>query len=293
MTQTKTFGPPWTILKMLEWTTQYFQSHKLESARREAELLLGHCLKMERIMLYARFDYPMEPAELERYRELVKRRARREPMAYITGSRGFWSLELKTDPRALIPRPDTETLIEAALKRVEPSSQATIVDVGTGTGAIALALASEREHVRVLATDISPDALELAKENAAALSLDERVSFAQGDLLEGLGDFLPPKVEMIVSNPPYIGEGERDELMADVRDYEPALALFAPEDGFAILRALAHQAYDRLAIGGHLLCEIGYKQGPQTQAHFEAVGFKEVQIIKDLNGHDRVVVGTR
>lgn len=292
-TQTKTFGPPWTILKMLEWTTQYFQSHKLESARRESELLLGHCLKMERIMLYARFDYPMEPDELERYRALVKRRARHEPMAYITGSRGFWTLELKTDKRALIPRPDTETLIEEALKRLDPTSQATVVDVGTGTGAIALVLASERPELKLIATDISEDALELAKENAAALGLSERVTFAQADLLDGLEGTLPPKVEMIVSNPPYIGESEREGLMADVRDYEPALALFAPEDGFAILRTLAHQAYERLVEGGHLLCEIGYKQGPQTQAHFEAVGFKEVQIIKDLSGHDRVVACTR
>lgn len=293
MTQEKkTFGPPWTILKMLEWTTQFFQERKIESPRKEAELLLGHCLKLERIMLYAKFDYPLEAAELDRYRALVKRRSQREPMAYIVGSCDFWDITLKTDKRALIPRPDTETLIEAALKIIGQDEHAVIVDVGTGTGAIALTMAKHRPEATIIATDLSQDALDLAGENAQALSLQARVTFCQGDLLNALPDAVE-QVDMILSNPPYIGESERADLMVDVRDYEPGMALFAGEDGLDIYAKLIPQAHAKLKPAGALLCEIGYRQGSAVSALFESAGFTQVQILKDLSGHDRVVMGLK
>ena len=292
MTQNKSLGPPWTILKLLEWTTQFFESHALESPRMEAELLLSHTLGLKRIMLYAHFDRPLEGAELASYRELVKRRARREPMAYITGSRGFWTIELKTDRRALIPRPDTETLVEAALKRLPSDSTARVADVGTGTGAIALALAHERPLIQVFATDLSQDALDLAAQNAQALGLAQRVTLCCGDLL----DALPPDahaLDLIVSNPPYIGEQEREALSVDVRDYEPALALFSGPDGLDTLRRLVPAALEALRPGGQLLCEIGYAQGAAVRALFERAGFEQVDVLQDLGRRDRVVAGVR
>jgi release factor glutamine methyltransferase len=280
-------GPPWTILKLLTWTTRYFEARGIDSARLEAELLLSHTLGLERIMLYARFDQPLEPEELTAFRATVKRRAKREPIAYITGSKGFWTLELKTDARALIPRPDTEALVEKALERLPEGEACRVVDVGTGTGAIALSLASERPEAEVLAVDVSEDALALARENAEANGLSGRVAFAQGDLLEGVaGEF-----DVIVSNPPYVAETERGEMDADVLEWEPELALFAGEDGLAVISRLVPMAREKLKPGGSFLCEIGYRQGPEVVEIFEANGFTEVGIAKDLGSRDRVVFG--
>lgn len=289
MTQEQTFGPPWTILKLLQWTKQYFEKNGIDAARFEAELLLSHTLKMERVFLYANHDKPLEKEELGQYRQLVKRRANHEPLAYITGQRGFMSIDLKTDKRALIPRPDTETLVEAALKQLPKDTEGQILDVGTGTGAIALSILHERPNLRATAVDISEEALALATENAEALELTERITMHTSDLLSAVeGTF-----DMILSNPPYIGESEKSDMAANVLDHEPHLALFAGDDGLDIIRRLIPQTMDHLAEGGTFMCEIGYQQGPDVAALFKQGGFQDVEVIQDINRKDRVVSGKK
>ncbi len=281
-------GPPWTLLKILRWTTHFFETkHASDSPRLDAELLLAHVLGFDRVKLYTHFDRPMSSDELARYRALIKRRVSGEPVAYLLGQKGFWSLDLKVDERALIPRPETEVIVEEALELVGEDDEATAVDVGTGTGAIALALAKERPKLKVVATDVSEDALELARQNAADLELDERVTFVNGDLLAGVDPSVLP-CELVVSNPPYVAEDERDEVMIDVKDFEPEGALFAGADGLDVIRRLIPAAFEALESGGHFLCEHGYRQGDAMRELLEEAGFTDVHIRKDYAGHDRV-----
>ena len=287
-------GPPWTTLKILRWTQGYFEKNEIDNPRFEAELLLSHALDLDRMMLYAYFERPLSGEELDTYRAMVKRRVANEPVAYITGSRGFWSIDLKTDARALIPRPDTETLVSGALDFLPEGEKKRVLDIGTGTGAVALALAHDRPEIEVAATDISQDALALARENAAALELTERVTFFEGDLLGALsGEWASGTIDVIVSNPPYVGTSEMDLMDESVKKYEPETALYAGEDGLDVIRRLVPQAYDRLEEGGSFLCEIGFRQGAAVKELFEGQGFKEVKVLKDLGKNDRVVVGRR
>lgn len=285
-------GPPWTVLKMLHWMTGYLAEKQSESPRLDAEILLAFALKIERVQLYVQFDRPLLPEELATIRGLVKRRAAQEPIAYIVGTQGFWSLDLKTDSRALIPRPDTEILIETALGLLEHDSTAAVVDIGTGSGAIVLSLAVERAGLRLAATDIDLNTLELARENAALHGLSERIEFFYGDLLDALSPDWQ-MADMIVSNPPYIAEDQRSKLMADVRDFEPAGALFSGDDGLDILRRLTVDAYRFLKPSGYLLCEIGYDQGIAVRKLFEDAGFSEVDVRQDYGNRDRVVLGKK
>ncbi len=292
--QNQKLGPPWTTLKILNWTIGYFERNDIPNPRFDAEMLLSHALGFERIMLYAHFDRPLDKDELSKVRAMIKRRAEHEPVAYITGSRGFWTIELKTDPRALIPRPDTETLVERALEILPEDSDARVVDIGTGSGAIALAIAEERPGARLAATDISAEALALASENAKHLDLTERVDFFEGDLFDALPDeWAQQPLDMIVSNPPYIAAGEVDEMGEDVKKHEPDGALFAGEDGLEIIRRLVPAAFARLKDEGHLLCEIGHRQRGRVVALFEEAGFIHVDVFKDLGQKDPVVVGTK
>lgn len=286
-------GPPWTILKILRWTTHFFESKDVSaSARLDAELLLAKVLDFERMKLYTHFDRPMSEAELGDYRALIKRRAAGEPVAYILGSKGFWEIDLKVDARALIPRPETEILVEETLKRLEKDSDARVLDVGAGSGAIALALADVRPNIRVAATDISPGALALARENADELGFSERVEFSEGDLFENVrADFFP--CQIIVSNPPYIGEDERDDIMIDVKGFEPEFALFSGPDGLDMIRRLVPASFDALESGGHFLCEIGYKQGEAVEGILKDAGFVETSIRQDYARLDRVVMGRK
>ncbi len=287
-------GPPWTTLKILRWTQGFFEDKGLvDSPRVDAEVLLAHVLGLPRIELYANFDRPMDPDDLDHYRALIKRRLGGEPVAYLTGSRGFWSIDLKTDQRALIPRPETEHVVEAALDFLdEDDVEATVVDVGTGTGAIALSLADERPNIRVVATEIDPDTAQLAGENVEYLKAGDRVEVVVGDLFDAVPDDALP-ADLIVSNPPYVAESERDDVMREVHENEPHEALYAGEDGLDVIRRLVPAAIERLRDGGQLIIEIGYRQGDAVRELFEDAGFTGVEVRQDYADHDRVVLGTK
>jgi release factor glutamine methyltransferase len=276
----------WTVLKILQWTTDYFRDKGIESPRRDAELLLGSSLGLDRVGLYLHFDRPLEESELTAYRALIVRRAKREPLQYILGETEFWSLSFSVSPAVLIPRPDTEVLVEEALRLVDGGR---ILDVGTGSGVIAVALARELAEADVVALDISPAALAVAGGNARRNGVDARITFLEGDLAH-----LPEgPFDLIVSNPPYIPAADVDGLMPEVRDFEPRQALDGGDDGLNPYRMLATQADLCLVPGGWLLVEVGIGQAQDVQQLFAAAGLKEVFCRDDYGGVPRVVGARR
>jgi release factor glutamine methyltransferase len=255
-----------------------------ETGRLDAELLLAHTLGRQRIELYTDFDRPLSSQELDAYREAVARRARHEPVAYILGEWGFRRLTLKVDRRALIPRPETEIVVERALSHLRGLDAPEVLDVGTGTGAIALAIADEQPGASVTAIDVSTDALALARENVERTGL--AVELLEHDAAGGLpgGPY-----DLVVSNPPYVEPTELETLMPDVRDYEPHIALV----GDRMTEIVAEAALDALRPGGHLVLEIGDGQALETAATLAGLGYADVVTTPDLAGRDRVVEGRR
>jgi len=275
----------WTVLKLLQWTADYFRDKGIESPRLDAELLLSATLEMDRVALYVNFERPLIADELARYREKVRRRADHEPLQYILGETEFWSLPFSVNPAVLIPRADTEVLVEEALKEIDGCSS--VLDVGTGSGAIAVALAHEKPEIKVTALDCSEDALEVARGNARRNGVVERVACLAGDL-----NSLPPgPFDMIVSNPPYIPSRDWEQLMPEVRDHEPRLALDGGDDGLEAYRRIAVQALKILSPGGWLLVEVGIGQAAVVSALFKAAGLTEVVQRDDYAGIPRVVMG--
>jgi release factor glutamine methyltransferase len=277
----------WTPLRLLEWTTRRFTDANIDSPRLAAQVLLAHALECDRVQLYVQHDKPLGPDELGRYRELVRRRLAGESVAYLTGQQEFWSLPLAVDHRVLVPRRDTETLIEAVLDRIsDRAAPLRLVDIGTGSGAVALALARELPAAQVVATDLSPEALEVAGANAARLGLAERVELRPGDLLAALGR--DERFDLLVSNPPYVPAGEIEKLAAEVRA-EPRRALDGGPDGLDLLRRLIAGAADHLATGGLLALEHGFDQGEAVRALIAATGlFAAAETRVDLGGKPRV-----
>ena len=278
-----------TVRELLGPTREYLEGKGVRSPRLDAEYLLAHVLGIKRLELYLDHDRPLEPAEVDRLRDLVRRRGRREPLAYVLGSWSFYGLELKCDARALVPRPETEILVEHCLALLADSEAPRVVDVGTGTGAIALALAARLPGAGVTAIDISPGALALAAENAAANALDERVEMLEGDLLAPVAG---RAFDLVVSNPPYVSPG--DEVDPEVAEYEPAaLAIYAADEGRAVLARLAIEAIPALRPGGHLAAELGDGQAPWFAERLAALGYESVAITRDLRGVERVVSARR
>jgi release factor glutamine methyltransferase len=266
-----------TLGEVLRGATDYLAWRGVENPRRDAELLLAHSLGLARIELYTQHDRPLTDAERTAARELVQRRGQREPLAYVLGDWDFRRLTLKTDRRALIPRPETELLVERCLELLDGAESPRIVDVGTGSGAIALAIAQERPDARVDATDISPDALGLAAENAEANGLS--VSFRQGDLLAGLeGPF-----DLVVSNPPYVEADELESLEPEVRDWEPRGALV--DDGQTA--RLVREAGQVLA--GWLIIEVHEARADVVSNELERAGYSRIGVTNDLAGKERIV----
>jgi len=280
-----TFTESWNVVRILEWTAAYFREQGIESARLDAELLLADLLDLDRVGLYLQYDRPLNLAELKDYRTLVKRRAKREPLAYILGKREFWSLPLLITPAVLIPRADTEILVEEALKQLKDSD--ILLDIGTGSGAIAVAIAHERPAVLVEGIDISAEALAVAVQNAELNGLLDRIRFRQEDLAFLTGG----PYNMIVSNPPYIPESDREGLMPEVRDHEPHQALFAGPDGLGMYRKIISQVPERLVSGGWLLLEVGIDQSEPVAALLAAANFNNVTVRNDYAGIPRVVSG--
>jgi release factor glutamine methyltransferase len=274
----------WTVLKVLQWTQQRFRERGMPSPRLDAELLLCEVLKRDRVGLYVHHDQPLAKTELAAYRELIKRRLAGEPVAYLLGRQEFWSLPFQVDRRVLIPRPETEGVVEVALELLKARRAPALADLCTGSGAIAIAVAHERPDARVVAVDLSADALAVAAANVTACEVD--VELRQGDLLDPLEE---ERFDVITANPPYIAEGDYGGLPAEVR-CEPRLALLGGPDGLGVIRRLLGAAPGALAEDGALVMEIGAGQSEAVAALGRAAGFGEVSVRKDLAGIERVVV---
>ena len=284
----------WTIQRLLTWTTDFFRERGIESPRLDAEVLLSALLGRDRMYLYVHFDEPLEPEELARFRGYVKERAAHVPLAYVLGRREFMGLDFRVTRDTLIPRPDTEILVQCAVDflcaRLEAGATAcTIADIGTGTGAIALSTLHYTEGTRADAVDISPAAAAVARENAERLGLTERIDIHVGDLLAPLAG---GRYDMILSNPPYIPTADIATLMPEVRSYEPHLALDGGTDGLNIYRRLMADAPALLKEGGAVAVEVGIDEAAAVaalaMAHPRIV---RTETLKDLGGIERVVVG--
>ena len=298
----------WTILKLLQWATSFFTTHRIDSPRSTAEILLAHSLKVERIDLYLRYDQPLTTYELSDFKNLIKRRLNREPVAYIIGFKEFWSLRFAVSRDVLIPRPDTECLVEAALgifsinqkkeKNIDlqPSDSSKgcrILELGTGSGAIIISLASSLSKSRAkhcyFASDINLKALKIAMENAGYHCLDETIHFFSGDWMSPVNKNKDP-FDIIVSNPPYIPKKVIKTLQPEIYQYEPRLALDGGEDGLSAIRNIILSVPQFLKRKGCLLLEIGYDQKQKVRQIADESGFYEPAFfIKDLAGHTRVV----
>ncbi len=259
-----------------------------DSARLDAELLLAVALNKPRTWLYTWPEHIPSLPEQHKYLDLLRRRQDGEPIAYLIHRREFYGLELKINHHVLIPRPETETLVECVLQAATGNAQMRIADLGTGSGAVALALAHTMPQARVVATDISGEALTLARENAAALGIDN-ISFVQGSWLEPLADMT---FDIIASNPPYIDAQDPHLSEGDVR-FEPVPALVSPENGLADIRQIAETGMPNLAKGGRLFFEHGYAQGEAVRAIFSAYGYGDISTVQDLSGQDRVTMGRK
>jgi release factor glutamine methyltransferase len=278
----------WTVVELIRWTTEYLRGKGVAEPRLNAELLLAAVLELKRLDLYLQFDRPLRPEELAEFKARLLRRARHEPLQYIAGHADFRELRLTVDRRVLIPRPETELLVGEVLAWAADRPAATAVDVGTGSGAIALSLALEGRFARVVATDASEDALEVARGNARRLAAGAPLEFRCG---LGLAAIRGERFDVIVSNPPYVADRERDALDPEVRDWEPELALFGGPEGLDIIRALVADAPDHLAPGGLLALEIGAGQGADVAGLIvERGAFEAPRVRSDLAGRDRIVL---
>jgi release factor glutamine methyltransferase len=277
----------WTVLDLLRWTTEHFRARGIETPRLDAECLLAHALATSRLRLYLEFDKPVVERERAVFRSLVRARGReRVPVAQLTGQREFWSLPLRVTPQVLIPRPDTETLVAAALVLLpDPAAPARVLDLGTGSGAVALALAHERPRATIVATDRSQEALKVAQQNAEALGMAARIHFLRGDWTDPLtGGF-----DCVVANPPYLAEAERAALAPELA-HEPAAALFAGPTGLEALQRLCREVPALLSARGGLAFELAPGQAAQVEGWLAQAGLATA-VHRDLAGRARVVSG--
>lgn len=284
--------PEWTIIKLIQWAAAYFKSHDIDSPRATAEILLAHALDIKRIDLYLGYDQPLNPEELERFKALIKRRREREPVAYILGHKEFWSMELEVNRNVLIPRPETERLVEIALEHLTASSTAEsklILELGAGSGAVLLALASEIPRHSYLGTDISVEAVRVARRNADRNSLTENIHFIAADWFAPVSRHAR-LFDMIISNPPYIKSGQLNRLQPEIYTYEPLLALDGAADGLSCLQHIIQSAHLFLKPAGVLLLEIGHDQKERLKKMItECNQYENVVFYKDYSGYNRVV----
>ncbi|RAK09829.1 release factor glutamine methyltransferase [Halanaerobium saccharolyticum] len=277
------------IKELLKRSDQFLADRGIESSRLDAEVLMADLLDMERINLYVKYDYPLKSSEVDRYREMIKKRAQRIPVAYITEKKEFMSLEFKIKEGVLIPRPDTENLVETVIEycRQNELQSPQIIDVGTGSGAIAVSLAHYLSEAKVVGVDLSPQALKIARSNMEKHELSERMSILKSDLLAEFIKREIKEIDIIVSNPPYISKTEMEELPPEVKK-EPKTALEAGEDGLDYYRRLIPEAEKVLKNGGKIFLEIGYQQSEAVSKLF-AENWSQLEVKKDYAENDRIV----
>lgn len=273
------------LVDIIKKTEKYFHDCGIESARLDTEILIGSILNLDRIALYMNYDLPLSEEELNQIRNVVRRRAAREPVAYILGEKDFYAHTFYIEPGVLCPRPDTETLVEQALLRIPKTGDFFVADVGMGSGCVGLSIAMERPDVKVFATDISDIAIRCTKKNVAHLDLQKRVAILRGPYL----DPIPPDrtINMLVSNPPYIPTRDIEQLAPEVQKHEPKLALDGGDDGLHCYRALAVQASARSIC--HVLVEIGIGQEEDVMHIFKQKGYQHCSVHPDLAGTPRVI----
>ncbi|WP_457681661.1 peptide chain release factor N(5)-glutamine methyltransferase [Thermovibrio sp.] len=278
----------WKVGELLKRATEILRERGSKSPRLDAELLLVHALGFKsRVELYTNFDKPLTEREVEKYRKLIVRRAKGEPVAYIIGKKEFFGFEFKVERGVLIPRPETEILVEEVYERIKGKENLTIVDVGTGSGCIAITLCklTEGKH-KIIGVDISERAIRVARENARRLGC--KVEFIRNSLLKGIKG----KVDAVVSNPPYIPLGD-ERVETEVLKYEPAVALFGGKEGTEVIEALVKESSEKVKEGGFIALEFGEGQGEKVKEILEKSGFKRVKLIKDLAGIERIAVGEK
>ncbi|QDK43722.1 peptide chain release factor N(5)-glutamine methyltransferase [Bdellovibrio sp. ZAP7] len=289
------------LKEVLDKTTAFFKDKKLETPRLDAELLFAHSLKLERIQLYLKFDQPLSEAELAGLRELVRRRGQGEPVAYILGYRDFYKSRFEVSPATLIPRPETEQIVEEALAWAKDKDQAyTLLDLGTGTGCLGLSILKELPNAKLVSVDVSADAIAVAKRNAQSLGLADRVEFVNGDasnvdlVMASCRNFMGQNtLDILVSNPPYIANDD-PAVQENVRKFEPSTALFAEDNGLALLKSWSKAYAPYLSSESVMMMEMGMSQGSAMQSYYSDLNiFKNVRVLKDLSGLDRVIAGVK
>lgn len=279
---------PWTVLSLIEWSTNYLLERNFDEARLHVELLLAHTMQCSRLHLYTNFDRPLTANELALFKELFKRRLTHEPLQYILGETEFMGLPFAVNKHVLIPRPETELLVEKAAEIINSSrkEKVEVLDLGTGSGNIAVALAAFAKSAYVTSIDISNDALAVAKANAER-NHASNITFLQADMLT---DFLPGKTfDAIVSNPPYIAAEEFSQLQPEVRDFEPRIATTDDHDGLTFIRRISQLASQKLHPGGFLLMEIAYNQSEEARRIAGVAGLKNVEVFADYGGNPRIL----
>ncbi len=288
----------WKVKELLETATDYLKQKEIYNSRLDAEVLLAHLLKVDRLHLYLNLDQPLTEEEISGYRSVIRRRSLREPLQYITGLQEFWSLEFMVNSEVLIPRPETELLVEQALARmkgpqVSRNGDSKVLDLGTGCGAVAISVAKELEEVDLWATDISAGALEVARLNSERHGVSERIEFIQGDLWEPFSD-CPIAFDIILSNPPYIASEDFSQLPPEVRDYEPRQALDGGKGGMYYIEKILKEGIDYLKEGGWLIVEMA---PDQTQEALEITGqirgYGQKERVKDYSHQYRVVLAQK
>jgi len=283
----------WTILRLINWTSQYFSENGIENPRLDAEVLLAHSLRTNRLRLYLNYDKPILKGELREYKKLIKRRIRREPLQYITGYQEFWSLNLKVTKGVLIPRPETEILVEEAIKTFPQNElfdkTINILELGTGSGAVAIALAKELQRGSIVATDISDIAIKTARENAKVHGLEKQITFLKGSLFEPVRERIGT-FNLVISNPPYIPIEDFRDIQPEVRDFEPRISLNGGKEGLKFYRQILSQIGRYLAKDGWVILELGKGQAEKVTRLIELTGeFNPTSIVKDFSGIERVV----
>lgn len=286
----------WTTQKLLNWITDYFTDSNIDSPRLSAELLLSHILRMERIELYMHFDRRVDKTSLDKLHQLVKRAAESEPVAYLVGKTEFYSMQIKVTSDCLIPRPETELLVERAIDLLRSRSGTQhVCDLCTGSGCVAVAIAANFPNAKITATDICDAALAVAADNVAKHDLTSRVRLLCGDLFEPIIEGLDKTAfDLIVCNPPYVTTAEYAKLDRNVKDYEPEIALHAGEDGLDTYKRIIDQVDQHLCADSALILEIGYAQGPAVEELLQKAGcFSDIKIEKDFHNNDRIAIARK